>query len=261
MLRHVPNSFFPILVLMNAAGYASGLRSDLPVVLHRSIPQIRSCRQLIIVTTRRWDDVTANIQFLERAQGGETPWRKAGKQFPGVIGKQGFGWGIGLHGTGEPGAPLKKEGDQKSPAGVFKLYSLFGTASTAQVSFLRFPYEQVGPSTEAIDDPRSRYYNRIVDRTGVKYRDWLTSESMLAVGGRYRFGVMLEHNWSQIPGYGSCIFFHVWDRDLNGTVGCTAVSLTNMERLIHWLDASKNPLIVQLPVVEYLRLKESWELP
>jgi zinc D-Ala-D-Ala dipeptidase len=77
----------------------------------------------------------------------------------------------------------------------------------------------------------------------------------------YRFGVMLEHNWSQIPGYGSCIFFHVWDRDRNGTVGCTAVSLTNMERLIHWLDASKNPLIVQLPVVEYLRLKESWELP
>jgi D-alanyl-D-alanine dipeptidase len=115
-----------------------------------------------------------------------------------VIGKQGFGWGIGLHGTGEPGAPVKKEGDQKSPAGVFKLYSLFGTASPTQVSFLRFPYEQVGPSTEAIDDPRSRYYNRIVDRTGVKYRDWTTSESMLAVADRYRFGVMLEHNWSQI---------------------------------------------------------------
>jgi zinc D-Ala-D-Ala dipeptidase len=246
---------------MSEAGYASSSRPDPPVVLHHPVPQIRSCRQLIIVTTKSWNDVKATVQFLERAQAGETPWRKVGKQFPGVIGKHGFGWGIGLHGAGEPRAPTKKEGDQKSPAGVFKLYSLFGTASPAQVSFLRFPYEQVGPSTEAIDDPRSRYYNRIVDRAGVKYRDWSTSESMLAVGSRYRFGVMLEHNWSQIPGFGSCIFFHLWNRDRSGTAGCTAVSLTNLKHLIHWLDADKNPLIVQLPITEYLRLKQSWELP
>ena len=246
---------------MNETGYASSSRRDLPVVLHQSIPQIRSCRQLIVVTTKSWNDVRVNVQLLERPQAGETPWIKVGEQFPGVIGKQGFGWGIGLHGTGEKGTPTKKEGDQRSPAGVFKLYSVFGTASPAQVSFLRFPYEQVGPSTEAIDDPRSRYYNRIVSRERVKYRDWSTSESMLAVGGRYRLGVMLEHNWSQIPGSGSCIFFHVWASDRDGTAGCTAVSLVNLERLIHWLDADKSPLVVQLPKTEYLRLKQSWELP
>jgi D-alanyl-D-alanine dipeptidase len=246
---------------MSKAGYASSSRPNPPVVLHHSIPQIRSCRQLIIVTTKNWNDVRATVQFLERAQAGETPWRKVGEQFPGVIGKQGFAWGIGLHGTGEKGAPTKKEGDQKSPAGVFKLYSVFGTANPARVSFLRFPYEEVGPSSEAIDDPRSRYYNRIVSRAEVKYRDWSTSESMLAVGGRYRLGVMLEHNWSQVPGFGSCIFFHVWGRDRSGTAGCTAVSLANLERFIHWLDADKYPLIVQLPKTEYLRLKQSWELP
>ena len=246
---------------LSGAGYASSSRPNPPIVLHHSIPQIRSCRQLIVVTTKSWNDVRASVEFLERTQAGETPWRKVGERFPGVVGKHGFGWGIGLHGTGEVGAPTKKEGDQRSPAGVFKLYSVFGTASPAQVSFLRFPYEQVGPSTEAIDDPHSRYYNRIVSRTTVKYRDWSTSESMLAVGGRYRFGVMLEHNWSQIPGSGSCIFFHVWDSDRDGTAGCTAVSLVNLERLIHWLDAEKCPLIVQLPKTEYLRLKQSWKLP
>src|SRR6201981_3422155 len=144
---------------MSGAVCASSSRPNPPIVLHHSIPQIRSFRQLIIVTTKNWNDVRATVQFLERAQAGKTSWRKVGKQFPGVIGKQGFGWGIGLNGTGEPRAPLKKESDQKSPACVFKLYSLFGTASPTQVSFLRFPYEQVGPSTEAIDDPRSRYYN------------------------------------------------------------------------------------------------------
>ena len=247
--------------MMSEARYASSSRPDLLAVLHHSIPQIRSCRQLIIVTTKSWNDVRASVQFLDRAEAGQAPWRKVGEQFPGVIGKQGFGWGVGLHGTGQKGAPTKMEGDQKSPAGVFKLYSVFGTASPAQVNFLRFPYEQVGPSTEAIDDPHSRYYNRIVSRTTVKYRDWSTSESMLAVGGRYRFGVMLEHNWSQIPGFGSCIFLHVWDRDRSGTAGCTAVRLAKLERLIHWLDADKYPLIVQLPKTEYLRLKQSWELP
>ena len=246
---------------ISETGYAASSRQELPVNLHYSVPQIQSCRQLIIVTTKSWYDVKAHVQFLERAQAGDTSWKEVGKQFSGVIGKRGFGWGIGLHGTGEPGTPTKKEGDQKSPAGVFKLYSVFGTASPGQVSFLRFPYEQVTPSTEAIDDPRSRYYNRIVDRAVIKHPDWSSSESMLAVRSRYRFGVMIEHNWSQIPGFGSCIFSHVMDRDQGGTAGCTAVSLTNLERLLHWLDADSNPLIVQLPWTEYVRLKHSWKLP
>ena len=246
---------------LSETGYASDSRPERGVVLHYSVPQFQSCRQLIIVTTNGWNDVKANVQLLERAQAGVTPWREVGKRFAGVIGKHGFGWGIGLHGTGEPGAPTKKEGDQKSPAGVFKLYSVFGTASPDQVSFLRFSYQEVTPSMEAIDDPLSRYYNRIVDRAVIKHPDWSSSESMLAVRDRYRFGVMIEHNWSQIKGFGSCIFFHIWDRAGGGTAGCTAVSLTNLERLLHWLDAEKNPLIVQLPLTEYVRLKHNWELP
>jgi len=246
---------------MNETGYASSPRPELRQFLYGSVPEIQSCRQLIVVTTRSWSDVNANVQCLERAQAGDTPWRKIGKPFPAVIGKHGFGWGIGLHGTGESGKPTKQEGDQKSPAGVFKLFSLFGTASPSRVRFVRFPYQQVGPTTEAIDDPRSRYYNRVIDRAEIKHPDWSTSESMLAVGSRYRFGVMVEHNWSQIPGLGSCIFFHVWNLDRTGTAGCTATSLANLERLLHWLDADRHPLIVQLPLAEYVRLRQSWKLP
>ena len=68
-------------------------------------------------------------------------WQKVGKPFSGIIGGRGFAWDIGLHGTGEPGAPRKKEGDQSSPAGVFRLSSVFGLASPDQVRFLRFPYQ------------------------------------------------------------------------------------------------------------------------
>jgi zinc D-Ala-D-Ala dipeptidase len=245
---------------ISKGSYASSSHTELPPVLHDSVPQIQSCRQLIVVTTKNWTDAKASVKFLERTQAGDAPWREAGK-FPGVIGKRGFAWGIGLHGTGEPGAPRKLEGDEKSPAGAFRLYSVFGTADPDQLSFLRFPYEQVTSSTEAVDDPRSRYYNRIVNRAGIRNPDWSSSESMVAVGGRYRLGMMIEHNWSQIPGFGSCIFFHVWNRAQSATAGCTAVSLTNLERLLHWLNADKNPLIIQLPEAEYARLKRSWELP
>ena len=240
---------------------ASGSRSDPPLALRHSIPQILTCRQLIVVTTNGWNDQNASVRFLERATTGHTPWREVGNAAPGVIGRCGFAWGVGLHGTGETGAPRKKEGDQRSPAGVFKLYAVFGTASPDRIGLLRFPYKEVTATTEAIDDPHSRYYNRIVDRAVIKRPDWSSSESMLRVGGRYRLGVMIEHNWSKMPGFGSCIFLHVWASDRVGTAGCTAVRLVDLKHLLSWLDAEKNPLIVQLPLPEYNRLKLAWELP
>jgi L,D-peptidoglycan transpeptidase YkuD (ErfK/YbiS/YcfS/YnhG family) len=243
-----------------AQALESDSRLQLSIGLRRSIPEMRSCRQLIIVTTSGWADVNARVQLLGRRQDGFT-WQNTGAPFPGVVGKCGFAWGIGVHGAAGPGIPAKKEGDQKSPAGVFKLYAVFGTASPQQVHYLRFPYEQVDAATEAVDDPHSKYYNRVVKRGEIKHPDWATSESMLQVPTQYRFGVMIEHNWSQIPGSGSCIFLHVWNSSETGTVGCTAISLTNLLRLLHWLNAQENPLIIQLPLPEYARVKKLWNLP
>jgi L,D-peptidoglycan transpeptidase YkuD (ErfK/YbiS/YcfS/YnhG family) len=229
--------------------------------LRASIPEISKCRQLIVVTTTAWNAVHATIQLFERVPGEQMSWKEVGKPFSGVIGARGFAWGIGLHGTGEPGAPRKREGDESSPAGVYKLSSVFGLASPDQVRFLRFPYQQITATTEAIDDPHSRYYNRIVDRTAIVHPDWSSSESMLRVGGPYRCGIMIEHNWQPRPGFGSCIFLHVWYSARRGTAGCTAVSSAHLEQVLHWLDAQKNPLIVQLPLLEYLRLRQFWQLP
>jgi D-alanyl-D-alanine dipeptidase len=246
---------------MNETGQTAGAKFDPPLQLPASIPEIGKCRQLIVVTTEAWNAVSATIQCFERTQGAQMSWQKVGKPFSGVIGSRGFAWGIGLHGTGEAGAPRKKEGDERSPAGVFRLFSAFGLADPAQVRFLRIPYQQITATTEAIDDPQSRYYNRIVDRAAIAHPDWSSSESMLRVGGPYRCGIMIEHNWRPRPGLGSCIFLHVWDSPRRGTAGCTAVSSTHLEQLLHWLDAQKNPLIVQLPLPEYFIHRQFWELP
>jgi L,D-peptidoglycan transpeptidase YkuD (ErfK/YbiS/YcfS/YnhG family) len=39
---------------------------------------------------------------------------------------------------------------------------------------------------------------------------------MRHLGERYRWGVVVAHNWDQIPGRGSCIFLHVWQAPNEG---------------------------------------------
>jgi len=240
---------------------AAGSLADPPLKLKTAIPELASCAQLVIVTTKSWDDVTATVQRYERTPAEGSNWRRLGHPFPAIIGQRGLAWGIGLHGTGQPGEPEKREGDKKAPAGVFPFGDVFGTARPEQVRFLRLPYRQVTPTTEAVDDPRSRYYNQVVDRRSVSHPDWVSSESMLQVGGRYRLGVIIEHNAAAYPGFGSCIFFHVWDPSYPGTTGCTAISYDHLVRLLRWLNPKKNPLIVQLPSSEYGELKQRWGLP
>ena len=220
-----------------------------------------SCQQLVTVTTRNWDDRNATVQLYERAAGAGANWRRTDDPFPAAIGERGLGWGIGIHGTGKRGEPEKQEGDKKAPAGVFRFGNVFGTARPEQVRFLRLPYRQVTSSTEAIDDPKSRYYDQVIDRRTITHPDWASSESMLQVGGRYRLGVIIEHNAPAYPGFGSCIFFHVWDPRYPGTTGCTATSYDHLVHLLRWLDPKKNPLIVQLPAGEYQRLEQRWGLP
>jgi L,D-peptidoglycan transpeptidase YkuD (ErfK/YbiS/YcfS/YnhG family) len=229
--------------------------------LNSSVPALNSCLQLILVTASDWETPNATVRLYERSTGGTTPWIEVRRPFPAIIGQRGFAWGIGLHGTGAPGEPRKREGDLKSPAGIFRIKSVFGIADSEQAAFLRLPYRQVTSSTEAIDDPNSKYYNQIVDRRSILNPDWSSSESMLRVGGRYRFGIMIEHNPAAIPGQGSCIFLHVWDKRYTATVGCTAVRLNDLTTILHWADGKANPLIVQLPVAEYLRLQSRWGLP
>ncbi|MBV9674011.1 MAG: D-alanyl-D-alanine dipeptidase, partial [Verrucomicrobia bacterium] len=166
---------------------------------------MKASQQLIVVVNQSWPAASAVIHLYERGKGGR--WTQVGQVFPAVLGARGLRWGVGLHGRGGThGEPIKREGDYSSPAGVFRLFAAFGAADPTRLKFLRFPYQQVGLSTEAIDDPHSKYYNRIVDRREISRPDWTHSEAMGRVGGRYRLGIMVEHNWKQISGAGSCVF-------------------------------------------------------
>lgn len=130
------------------------------------------------------------------------------------------------------------------------------------------PYLNLTPSIECVDDAGSNYYNRIVDRSVVA-PDWNSSEHMRTVGESYRWGIVVDHNEIVTdananlpqPGGGSCVFLHIWHSQDQGTVGCTAMSQTDLETLLTWLDPARQPLLVQLPEPTYERLVNNWMLP
>ena len=228
--------------------------------LKSHIPEIDGSRQLIVVTSRDWNAGSATIRLFERA-GANSPWKEVLPPSDAVTGRNGMAWGIGLHGTHPEDGPVKHEGDGRAPAGVFQLQTIFGYASPGAAHITTFPYEQLTASSEGVNDIHSRYYNRVVDSSRIKDKDWKSSETMVTPRGLYRWGVIVEHNWQCQPGDGSCIFLHIWIGPGHGTAGCTAMALPNLVAIIRKLDASKHPLLVQLPAAGYQRLKSDWRLP
>lgn len=241
------------LVLACASARAQGPARKVPAPLARS-------RQLILVTTPDWPSVRGTLRRFERGGAGGA-WRQAGEAFPVVVGRGGLGLGEGLAALPGGNGPLKKEGDGRAPAGLFALGPAFGFADAREASWLKLPYTPLSPSTECVDDTASRHYNLIVERDAAKPVDWNSSERMRSVDG-YRWGLVVRHNaLPPVAGRGSCIFLHVWQGPERGTAGCTAMEQSNLEGLLRWLDRRKRPLLLQLPLEEYERLRAGWQLP
>lgn len=217
--------------------------------------------QLVLVTSADWNATGGELRRFERGDGG---WTQVGGAVPITLGRTGSAWGIGLNSARDDG-PVKREGDGKSPAGVFAIGPAFGYAGSVRTGL---DYQAMGTNDWCIDVPESAYYNRIVDRSVVKAPGLdKSSEPMrrdLHVDGdqRYREGFVIEHNaGGAVRQGGSCIFAHLWKAPGETTSGCTAMAPADMEALLAWLDARRHPVFVQLPKAEYARLVHDWKLP
>jgi hypothetical protein len=117
--------------------------------------------QLVTVVTDDWNRFQATLRRYERSPG--RAWKSVGPPIDVVLGREGYGWGRGVHGGGAPAGrrgPIKREGDGRSPAGAFEIGTAYGyEAARAGVSL---PYVQATPELRCVDDPKSRHYNRVV---------------------------------------------------------------------------------------------------
>lgn len=221
----------------------------------------QASRQLVLVTTDNWDADHGVLRRYERVAGGA--WHAVGAPQPVTIGKAGAAWGRGLHPLQADG-PDKREGDNRSPAGVFRIGEAFGYAAHANTAL---PYRALGASDYCVDVSDSPQYNRIVDATVVGAAAVQGStEPMrrdLHVDGdqRYRLGFVIEHNPQAVPQGGSCIFAHLWASPTTPTTGCTAMPAAAMQNLLAWLRPARQPVFVLLPQAAYQRLYGAWQLP
>jgi D-alanyl-D-alanine dipeptidase len=215
--------------------------------------------QMVVVITKDWTATEGTLRRFERLERG---WQQIDSAFPVVVGRAGLGWGRGLTNPPRSSDPQKKEGDGRSPAGIFRLTYAFGYAAPDQVRAIKLPYVQCTKSVECVDDTNSSYYNIIKDRNSVAKADWKSSEKMRMNDDEYKYGIFIAHNTSPPePGAGSCVFMHIWKAPGHPTSGCTAMRMGDIERLLGWLDARSNPVLVQLPQEEYERRQGPWLLP
>ncbi len=242
------------------AGVAFGQTNQPAALTAETLPPLASCKQLLLVTTADWQAVPGTLHRFVRTNT-ESPWVEVGESLPVVVGRNGLGWGKGLNPAASLPGPVKKEGDGKSPAGIFRLSSAFGLVEADKIKPLKLPYQYLSEGIECVDDVKSAHYNSIVDRAQTSPVDWDSSEKMRAVG-QYRLGVVIDHNADpREPGGGSCVFLHIWKDEHTGTSGCTAMASDNIDAVVPWLDPADEPLLVQLPHAEYERLQKEWRLP
>ena len=200
-------------------------------------------RQLILVLAESRGMVPANVWLLERGKL-RSHWHIAEGPWPANIGKNGVGWGRDSLGTPNPGGyPDKKEGDGRSPAGVFRVPAAFGTTKTAP-SGLRLPWLSCTATLRGVDDIQSKYYNQIVDEASVPDKDWNSAEIMRREDGLYDLGLLISHNPERLAGAGSCIFLHIWKGPGQGTAGCTALAFEHVQKIAAWLDPACGPCLV-----------------
>ncbi len=144
-------------------------------------------------------------------------------------------WSVSI---GRNGVGKRKEGDGKTPLGIYSLNEVYGYEDLNT----SMPFYLSTEKTLCIDDVNSRYYNRIVDSEVVK-RDYKSFEYMRRRDDLYEIVITVGYNPRNIPGRGSCIFLHISSAD-KPTAGCVAMEKEKIKMLVKRLDPKREPLIV-----------------
>lgn len=184
--------------------------------------------QLLIVSVNKKSSSSANVSFYTK--GADSQWILDFSTV-GYIGKNGIG--------------KVKEGDKKSPTGLFKLSTAFGTAKKPEE--VTIPYVEVNSSHWVVSDLNSKYYNQFVNassrddgypQTKEVKSDWNPSygEQLCQYKSSYKYALIVDYNAERIPDKGSAIFVHCTSGK-KYTAGCVAIPESFMKHLLERMTA------------------------
>jgi len=254
----------PVRIIRLVLATAFALSSSAPLASAQTLdpvvsPIARANRQLVLVRSPTWFAASGTLERYDRAADGR--WVLAAPAIPVNLGRNGMGWGRGLHAQPKSGL-FKREGDGRSPAGAFVLGRAFGAADALPAGAHGFPYLQSLSSTYCVEDVRSKFYNQIIDANGVTRTSWERWSELKRADGLFDWGVVVRQNEPEVrKGAGSCVFLHVWRGPHSPTSGCTAMPREELEVMLRWLDARAEPVLVQLPEPIFQAERSRWGLP
>ena len=184
-----------------------------------------SIHQVLVVFNETPEQNSAVLVAMEKRN---KVWRMISAPMPVGIGRKGFA------------APhAKREGDQQSPTGFFRLGQLF---CYDKVVNTRMPFIQTTPEDKWIDDPNSPDYNLHIrgETTAKSY------ENLKIRSDEYKYCMAIEYNMHPVvKGMGSAIFLHLSEGEKpNPSAGCVVITPKDMERLLKWMKPESKPSIL-----------------
>ncbi len=166
------------------------------------LPAAQDARQLFVVGGI--GETTAWISMHEKDNDGN--WYQI-MSTPGFIGKSGLG--------------KTKEGDAKTPVGVFHFTEAFGIAPNPGCEI---NYTKVDENLYWSGDVRpGMAYNKMVDIRNYPDLDKDASEHIIDYNPAYIYGMNISWNEDCVPGLGSAIFLHCFGLQKPYTGGCVAI--------------------------------------
>ena len=109
----------------------------------------------------------------------------------------------------------KKEGDNKTPKGVFKLGNIYYRADRVKKPKSNLDTIIIKRNMGWCDDPNSKFYNKLV-----KIKKNIKCEKLFRKDNKYNLLIPISYNTRKpVPGKGSAIFIHLTNR-YEGTLGC-----------------------------------------
>ena len=177
-----------------------------------------SAKQIFVVAAFNENATDAWISLHEKKADGTFVMTMTS---PGFIGKSGLG--------------KTKEGDAKTPVGVYHFNKAFGIADDPGS---RIPYVKADDNTYWSGDLREGFhYNELVDKKELPGLDTENSEHILDYPYHYQYCLNISYNEEGTPGLGSGIFLHCFGPAKPFSAGCVAIPEDHMKYVMQHVDS------------------------
>lgn len=180
-------------------------------------------QQLLLVAAYGQESVGAWVSLHEKQSDGS--WHMV-MTTPGVLGRSGIG--------------KTKEGDGKTPQGVYHFNRAFGIADDPGC---KIPYVKVDDDHYWSGDYREGYhYNELVSLKDYPELDVENSEHLIEYVYHYQYCLNISYNEECVPGVGSGLFLHCLGPARPFTAGCVAIPEEHMKYVMRHVD--ENTVVV-----------------